>query len=92
MTPRDTVQWFSVKMENRLRKNDHKGGWDRENGDFLSDKLKEEFEEVQELLKKLNFDIILIKNKRTRTKLINECADLANIAMMIADNVAYVGD
>lgn len=74
---REAVKKFTVHMENKLRKNDHKGGWNEWNSDDLFDLLLEEKNELEEALDIGDpYDII------------DECADVANFAMMIADNAA----
>lgn len=76
---REAVKKFIVHMEDKLRKNDHKGGWNGWSCENLFDLLLEEKNELKEALALGNpFDII------------DECADVANFAMMIADNAARV--
>jgi NTP pyrophosphatase (non-canonical NTP hydrolase) len=97
MKPRPVVKWFAEQMERKLRDNDHKCGWNYEMLEFLSDKLGEECSEVQEALKKylsedspipiddLDFAKVLELTHEQRKEIIDEAADLANIAMMLAD-------
>ena len=71
---RKEVKVFSLSMERKLSQNDHKMGWQK-------------CEDV-ELLKKLNIEleelIYALENESTKS-IIDECADVANFAMMIAD-------
>jgi NTP pyrophosphatase (non-canonical NTP hydrolase) len=75
---RDTVKWFAEQMELKLRKNDHKGGWENDDMENLSWRLHDELTELGLAIRKElytdNYDDI-----------IEEAADVANFAMMIAD-------
>lgn len=72
--PRKEVQWFSEQMEAALKANDHKGGWyDCEEG-WLLRRLSQELQELRQA------------RTKGREAVIKECADIANFAMMIADN------
>jgi hypothetical protein len=62
-------------MERELRANDYKGGWQRETLSALIDRL---FDEVRVLDRCLDI--------ASSDELDTECADIANYAMMIADN------
>ena len=91
ITCRAAVRWFAEKMEAMLAANDDKGGWEDCPLEFLRGKLEEEYQEVIEELdeileKKQSKTKITIRDKRS---LIWECADLANIAMMLADLHAH---
>lgn len=82
---RKTLIWFSKKMEEILRKNDYKSGWHNCSYDFLFAKLNEETDE----LKRAIFKYLDYKdgyNEDLIANIIREAADVANIAMMIADN------
>lgn len=80
--PRDAVRWFSHEMEKKLLANDHKGkeGWlsNRCTFNTLKIKLEEEYLEVKRIL-------YTHHTKWGSRNIIGECADIANIAMMIAD-------
>ena len=66
------VAWFGGKMVEKLKANQHKGGW----ADLTSDQLLELLvAEVRELVDALN----------DGRGVVEECADVANFAMMIAD-------
>lgn len=69
---RASIDWFSKQMELKLRKNDHKGGWQRMDIKTLFHLLKEEIIELQEAI-------------QDNSNIIDECTDVANFSMMIAD-------
>ena len=73
--PRASVQWFAEEMERKLQRNDHKSGWRGEALQYLSMRLTQERKEFA--------DALASKDKE---RIISECADIANFAMMIADN------
>ena len=72
---RDTVLIFANNMEQKLVENDYKRDWENCSKSFLKVKLLEEIAEL--------FDSLKHSNQR---KITAEAADVANIAMMIADN------
>ena len=75
MKLRKELQKFVQLQERILQDNDHKSGWaDISNSELLS-LLKVEVEELEEVLIDGYSDFID-----------HECADIANYAMMIADN------
>lgn len=71
---RPAVMWFAEMMEAKLAKNDHKGGWNNCDLQYLSMRLTQERKELTEAIK-----------SRNKQRIIDECADIANFAMMIAD-------
>jgi hypothetical protein len=75
------VDWFSRRMKRTLLlpKNLKKGGWDTCYFSFLLRRLKEEVAEVEEVLS--------ILPPSNPDRVIRECTDVANIAMMIADKI-----
>jgi len=73
---RDQVKWFATRMENKLAANDHKVGWQGEPDYYFTVRMKEELKELQDAL--MSGD---------KTAAINECADVANFAMMLANNL-----
>ena len=76
---RKEVHWFSGEMEQVLRDNDYKGGWDHESNNFLFTQLVGEvFELHKARLENLS--------STDCVNVIKECCDVANFAMMIADN------
>jgi hypothetical protein len=68
---RESVQWFAQQMELKLRENDHKGGWSDHDFYSLFTRLKQEAQELETC---------------PNSEDIREAADVANFAMMIADN------
>ena len=76
---RESVQWFAELMENKLRENDYKGGWDNENIYWLWERLRDE---SSELLAAIDATRDLYADP---INIALEAADIANFAMMIAD-------
>jgi NTP pyrophosphatase (non-canonical NTP hydrolase) len=74
MEVRQEVKRFAEVMERKLQENDHKGGWRGEHPAWLLGRLLEEISELEEALRQAN-----------RRAIERECADIANFAMMIAD-------
>ena len=79
MQVRESVKWFAEQMENKLKENDKKGGWDDCNIYWLIQRIREE---TNELLSAVNLNRDL---GATKENIIREAADVANFAMMIAD-------
>jgi NTP pyrophosphatase (non-canonical NTP hydrolase) len=77
--PRREVVQFAGLMESRLAANDHKSHWEAEDTDWLLGRLLEEVEELKAEV--ANGDLGGSEQVR------QECADVANFAMMIADNL-----
>lgn len=73
---RPEVAWFAEQMELQLRANDHKGGWQGHESGELFDRLHEETDELAECLGDNEYTEDTVK----------EAADVANFAMMLADN------
>jgi len=76
--PREQVQWFSKEMEKELLDNDHKGGWDKCDDGYLTWMLKSNLIKLSELI---------FQEPKDVQKVIKEATDVANYAMMIADNL-----
>lgn len=79
---RPAVAWFAEQMELTLRKHDgNKSGWDDCSYDYLLDRLAEELEEL---------DMVVLEPPNAPiSRVIQEAADVANFAMMIADNARH---
>lgn len=75
MKKRIEVKLFANAMENELRENDHKGGWQNCEMGYLRRRLRQEVEELCRA----------VDEGRTKD-ILSEAADVANFAMMIADN------
>lgn len=73
---REPVKKFAVAMEETLRKNDHKGGWDKCS--------------VQYLLKQVEIQTIMLKCRvqgALSEDIKSTCKNVANYAMMIFDRL-----
>ena len=77
---REPVKWFTQQMEMKLRENDHKGSWRTCTDLYFITRLWEEFEELADA----------INNKESKENIIKECAEISNLAMMIADNARHL--
>lgn len=74
---RKEIMWFSRQMEIVLRNNDFKGGWKHCSHRYLLASLDQERDEL----------MLALNNPRSINEdVINECVDIANFAMMIAEN------
>ena len=73
--------WFAGQMAKKLRENDHKGSWEGLGNDHLTHRLHQEFVELTEAIA-----------KGTPEQIISEAADVANFALMIADNANRKGN
>ena len=69
------INWFSRQMKRKMEENSYKGGWGDDSFKGLLESLVEEIEELRGAL--------INGNKQD---IIDEAADVANYAMMIADN------
>ncbi|MBK5428546.1 hypothetical protein ACTFRP_31475 [Bacillus cereus group sp. MYBK234-1] len=79
---REEVKWFAEQMESKLQENDHKGGWQDCDLQWLVKRLKEEVNELESALK----DFPISFNEYSEN-VIKESADVSNFSMMIADIV-----
>jgi NTP pyrophosphatase (non-canonical NTP hydrolase) len=85
---RKKVAWFSELMEKELVENIYKGGWDDANLLWLQARLSEELGELSRLLVRFHWPtggVISGENTTVKRRAIEEAADVANFAMMIAD-------
>ena len=69
------VAQFAAHMRRKLLENTHKGPWRELSSDYLMTLMADEMDELEEALEKGDPKAI-----------IDECADVANFAMFIADN------
>ena len=81
---RPEVERFAWAMEMKLRKNDHKGHWSGCTNAYLLRRLVGETEELR--LAMLGPDGQKSLTVAEAEYIIREAADVANFAMMIADN------
>ncbi len=78
--PRMAVKRFASEMEAKLAENDDdKDGWDGEAFGFLFGRLEEEVAELRAAMMMPDAD------HEKDCEVVRECADVANLAMMIAD-------
>ena len=68
-----TVDWFSSLMRGKMAANTHKGDWNNVTPDQLEKRF---FEELQEF-----------KDAKRKSDKVMELADIANICMIMADNI-----
>ncbi len=73
--PRIEVEWFAGRMEEKLQANDHKDGWAYCSARWLLNRLRQETGELQRAIE-----------AGDSNRIIAEASDVANFAMMIADN------
>lgn len=76
---RCSTKKFSELMTQALIKNAHKDGWSGCNVRWLVGRLGEEVEELDNALSIRNWQ-----------EAIEECADIANFAMMVAERIATI--
>ena len=79
----EAVMSFIIDMKYKLRMNNHKGHWMTYSWTNLLHRLKDE---VAELHQVMPISGEWSPNKRELMAVVHECADVANFAMMIADN------
>jgi NTP pyrophosphatase (non-canonical NTP hydrolase) len=80
---RPEVQAFAKLMERQLRANDFKGGWDRDPPLALLRRLRQETDELEQVLTDLDEAGEVFDDDRVEIGC--EAADVANFAMMVAD-------
>lgn len=84
---RPCVLRFALLMERKLRENDHKGGWDEEHEDYLLKRLREETVELSKAINVFAHHASEgVVPRGTKEHVGREAADVANFAMMLADN------
>lgn len=91
ITPRPAVLWFAEQMETKLRANDHKGGWLGIGMEYAQRRMRQEALDLEAAIaeySQYNADGSLKTDQQelaARHRIILEAADVANFAMMIAD-------
>lgn len=81
---------FAVRMEKKLEANRHKGnreGWLKDDPWSLVERILDETVEVQQCFTEGSDGRIDYKDAE---ELADECADVANFCMMVADRVTYI--
>lgn len=73
--PRSVVEWFTERMEEKLMRNDHKGGWEVMGPRELIARARQELDELEQA----------VENKKGGAAIASEAADVANFVMMLAD-------
>lgn len=76
-----TTAWFKRMMDTKLHENKHKGHWAKLDWTLLFGLMVAEVEELKEELDQPDHDAVAIAR---------EAADVANFAMMIADNARQI--
>lgn len=91
---RPEVAAFAQLMEQKLRENDHKGGWQHESLHYLIRRVGEEYGELHALCYKDVNQLLGVPPVLPRERIEafgREAADVANFAMMIADVCGALG-
>jgi NTP pyrophosphatase (non-canonical NTP hydrolase) len=84
---RPEVARFAQDMEQQLRANDHKPGWQRDEWQALLKRLREETSELKDAIYAARTtDVEAPAAPRLRASVRKEAADVANFAMMLAEN------
>lgn len=81
---RNSLLWFADEMEKVLAANEHKGGWSACTMEYLLGRLEQESAELSEAV--CGFEIAPARRAEALEKIVREAIDVANFAMMIADN------
>lgn len=79
--------WFMLKMNAMLWRNRHKSGWHKCTATALLNRIKEETVELETELKNYYYiseGFSTLVSPETNKTIINEAADVANFAMMVA--------
>lgn len=86
--PREALAWFAGEMERQLRENDAKPGWEMDSLRLLCGRVDDEIRELQRALADPVNNLSAPRNYSTEDlqRIVAESADVANFAMMIADN------
>lgn len=90
MNLRQSVKRFAARMEQQLEAHDRERGrygWHREGVVFLMRRLQDEVAELVQAMYHVPYPYDAWDSERIRRRIANEAADVANFAMMIADNV-----
>lgn len=82
MKVRGEIMSFASQMEAKMKENDDRNGWEYEGYLWLLSRLKQETKELKLAIK----CAIRLECRANLSEVIREAADVANFAMMIADN------
>lgn len=83
---RASVRWFAEQMELALRKNDNKGGWHDMDPYDLANRVDDEADELREAVEDHPMADDDAQSGVASMECITEAADVANMAMMVADH------
>ena len=87
---RPEVLWFACEMEKKLRENDYKGGWWECDFPYLFECMWHEYKELMNCFDRTDTgERVPIKSAKV---ICGEAADIANFAMMIADNARRIAE
>lgn len=81
--PRSDLQWFSMQMEESLKRKDPKREWGTSKITNLLREMKEEIKGLQRAIIEENFKCL--PEQKALTNIIHEASNAAVLAMMIAD-------
>lgn len=85
---RESVKKFAELMEQTLQENDHKGGWEQEDFDYLFDRLTQERRELRSMFyRPCSMWDLQLRPSKSKEQAIKEAIDVANFCMMIADRI-----
>ncbi len=85
---REQLRWFAEQMETVLGQNDHRGGWESETWEYLFVHLEDKIKELTTEFYKEGYDNIFDSSLNENVSaIIRKAIDVANYAMMIADNL-----
>ncbi len=91
--PREELVYFVHEMERELRRNDHKAGWGDDSRRTLFKRLQEEVDELRVALGLCCPRCRRNASSKSKAGVIRSgAADVANFAMMIADNFGGLRD
>jgi len=87
---RSEVMWFANQMEKKLRQTGYKGdrdAWLNSTAEYLLDRL---LDEAKELVIAVREEERIRRGRVGLDAVIDECVDVANFSMMLADRVRYL--
>ncbi|MNB86388.1 hypothetical protein D3C75_333310 [compost metagenome] len=80
------VKWFSTKMLEQLQANQHKIGWDDESNEYLLNELDRNVVKLMMATSLFDMKDNAVVRESSRKEILRRTANIANFAMMIADN------
>lgn len=89
---RPEVLWFACEMEKKLRENDYKGGWWECDFPYLFKCIWREFKELVNCFDRTDTGTGEMVPTEPVEVICGEAADIANFAMMIADNARRIAE